>query len=69
MQDSKPRSIVEQEHVDECPHCPCKFIGMTPDEAREHIRDYHSEVAGAVAVFPEHDDMQTQTNLEQWSYD
>lgn len=45
----------EVEYVDECPQegCEAAFVGMTPDDVRDHIEDDHGDPLGRITVFPD----------------
>lgn len=48
-----PARIVERETVDECPDddCEASFIGMTPENMREHAAEAHNPLY-KLYVFP-----------------
>lgn len=53
MSDHFKRGRDEREHVDSCwfDECEKQFLGMTPDDVREHIVEDHDEPLGECVVF------------------
>jgi len=54
MSDTFQRGQDERDHVDSSwiDDCDKQFIGMTPDDVREHIVEDHDEPLGERVVFP-----------------
>jgi len=47
--------IEERQHVDGCPRDGCEksFLGMSPDDVRDHIEEDHDDPLGRLYVFPD----------------
>jgi len=47
--------VEEREHVGECPidGCGQSFIGVTPDDVRNHIKEDHDDPLGCLYIFPD----------------
>jgi hypothetical protein len=45
----------ERQYVDECPRDGCQktFLGMSPDDVRDHIEEDHDEPLGRLYAFPD----------------
>lgn len=54
MTDTIVRDRDEKDTVAECwvDDCDAQFLGMTPDDVREHIVEDHGEPLGECIVFP-----------------
>lgn len=47
------RGADERDYVEECPSgCGAAFIGMTPEDTREHIVEDHGDPLGKIWDFP-----------------
>jgi hypothetical protein len=54
----------EIDYVDECPDCGASFVGMTPDDVRQHIVEDHGDPLGDILCWPTDEARQRQDEMQ-----